>query len=113
MIEYTEKTFKTAVVNRHGLSTTIDGFGDSIKFVGWTLPNIDVPEVCEAMMTLAGHEWPVKAVYSAPNEDVLKAAAERIIARLEQTRSFHSNPSTRDDYADAIRIVREECGVAE
>ena len=77
----------------------------------------DVPEVCEAMMTLAGHEWPVKAVYSAPNEDVLKAAAERIIARLKPLKE-DKLPDELDGFAphrwaliQAIEIVRKECGL--
>ena len=77
----------------------------------------DVPLICEAAMTLAGHEWPVKAVYSAPNEDVLRAAAERIIARLEKYRASHH--PIQDDFTDGLvaayrtaeQLVREEYGL--
>ena len=70
-----------------------------------------IPEVCEAMMTLAGHEWP--AMSKELSADVL---AERIIARLE---GYIQSPSPIDTFSDgratgwrsAIAIVREECGL--
>lgn len=79
----------------------------------------DVPLVCEAMMTLAGHEWPVKHD-PQPLKDVIESAerevAERIVARLGGVR-VHSSDAEATAYINAlqhaIRIVREECGVAE
>ena len=75
-----------------------------------------VPEVCEAMMTLAGHKWPVKPpVPEVANaiDMMVKKAGERIIARLEEA-SFHPlQGGPLVERRAAIAIVREECGVAE
>ena len=78
----------------------------------------DVPEVCEAMMTLAGHEWPGKPDQNFLDEvinDVVRTRAERIIARLKKAKYTGVD---RTEYPDqpytinqAIAIVREECGV--
>ena len=88
-----------------------------------------VPEVCEAMMTLAGHEWPVKRSAEDLAQQSIdrmnaqiateKAVAERIIARLEKYRAGHH--LIHGDFTDGLvaayqtaeQLVREECGVAE
>ena len=81
-----------------------------------------VPRVCEAMMTLAGHEWPVKREppsIEAAKRRAEREAAERIIARLEKYRAGHH--LIQGDFTDGLvaayqtaeQLVREECGVAE
>ena len=80
----------------------------------------DVPEVCEAMMTLAGHEWPGKPDQNFLDEvinDVVRTRAERIIARLKPLKE-DKLPDELDGFAphrwaliQAIEIVRKECGL--
>ncbi len=77
------------------------------------VPLPDVPEVCEAMMTLAGHEWPPKGKCSVCLEED-RAVAERIIARLEPGDGpFNSDWEKGQAFGlrHAVRIVREECGL--
>ena len=79
-----------------------------------------VPEVCEAMMTLAGHEWPGKPDQNFLDEvinDVVRTRAERIIARLKPLKE-DKLPDELDGFAphrwaliQAIEIVRKECGL--
>ena len=80
-----------------------------------------VPEVCEAMMTLAGHKWPKPCGEDCGCEDLgawqktaQRWAAERIIARLKDN-SYRTSSEGLSivELPDALRIVREECGVAE
>ena len=81
----------------------------------------EVPEVCEAMMTLAGHKWPKPCGEDCGCEDLgawqktaQRWAAERIIARLKDN-SYRTSSEGLSivELPDALRIVREECGVAE
>ena len=99
------------------LSFELDQFGEVI----WLNHNLfsgafdpaDVPLVCKAMMTLAGHEWPL----SNSNKAALAMAAERIIARLEKYRASHH--PIQDDFTDGLvaayrtaeQLVREEYGL--
>lgn len=108
-IEYTypEPTPRSAVVRGDTKAYELRKFRDEVQLhIRTNVDFADVPEVCEAMMALAGHEWPVKREPSieAAKRRAEQEAAERIIARLQK------NPAS---VHDVVRIVREECGVAE
>ena len=93
-----------------------------VFLINHIIRDADVPDFCEAMMTLAGHEWPVKREppsIEAAKRRAEREAAERIIARLEKYRAGHH--LIQGDFTDGLvaayqtaeQLVREECGVAE
>lgn len=84
-------------------------------FMRHIVADADVPEVCEAMMALAGHEWQTQIELAIESQRAIeKAVAERIIARLKDN-SYRTSSEGLSivELPDALRIVREECGVAE
>ena len=117
-IEYTypeQKPFKAKVSGTDQYSLTRLPYSPLIKVAPDTIDPSDVPEVCEAMMRLAGHEWPHLMSNEADNiqKNAERQMAERIIARLEKadtpTGVYVSSWGLGIDRA--IRIVREECGL--
>ena len=91
-----------------------------VFLINHIIRDADVPDFCEAMMTLAGHEWPGKPDQNFLDEvinDVVRTRAERIIARLKPLKE-DKLPDELDGFAphrwaliQAIEIVRKECGL--
>ena len=115
-IEYTPAPYiRAKVIGTNGY-TIYTADEDTIHQPGGTLFKREVPEHCEAMMKLAGHE-PFRGgpgCVASLEAEARKAVAKRIIARLDDLLRDGVAPlyiSKANALSITIGIVRDECGL--